>query len=561
MSRPLPRQRRAVAGALLAVAALGLSACGSGESGSTTSAGGDSAETESDAGAPVAGGDLVWALETEPLTLNAQANSQNKAKVLLRNVFDSYLYKNADGSYDPWLAESYAYDEAETQLTLVLREGVTFSDGDVLDSAAVLANVEQLRTEGYSAQAAFSLRNVTDVQAPDDRTVVFTLSQPDAFLLDFLASLNGAPISPTSIGSAANLAAGGTDVAGTGPFVLESYTAGQDAVLTQRADYDWAPEAAEHDGAAHLDSVTFRFLGEASTRTGALTSGQVDAIDGVQSIDVPLFADSADFTYDRVQNNGLAYGYYFNVSQPPFDDVRVRQAFIKGVDLDAVLQGVHHGEVDRAWSPVSPVSPFIDESIAPTFETDVDAANDLLDQAGWTERDAEGFRTKDGVRLTVQDYAASPYLRDNRELLGQAVAASLKENVGIDFQFLPVDVGTATEKADANAYQLFDNSRGDADSGQPLIYLYTQGGQIDRGHFNDAALDDLLFRAAATNDVAARTDLYAQAQQHIAENAYSLPVYVPQDNVAAKAGVHGIALDEAGGVLWSAYDVWKEAGA
>ena len=93
--------------------------------------------------------------------------------------------------------------------------------------------------------------------------------------------------------------------------MLESYTAGQDLVLVQRGDYDWAPEAAAHDGAAHLDSVTFRFLGEASTRTGALTSGQVDAIDGVQSIDVPLFDDSPDFTYDRVLNNGLAYGYYF----------------------------------------------------------------------------------------------------------------------------------------------------------------------------------------------------------------------------------------------------------
>ncbi|PWD50919.1 peptide ABC transporter [Serinibacter arcticus] len=562
-----PPSRRATLPALLAVAALTLTACGSadagtgGGAGSTGGSGSETTEAETDAGEPVAGGDLVWALETEPLTLNPQTNGQNKAKLLLRNLVDSYLYKNADGSYDPWLAESFTYDDAETQLTLVLREGVTFSDGDVLDSAAVLANLDQARVEGYSGQAVFSLRNVTDVATPDERTVVITLSQPDAFLLDYLSSLNGAPISPTSITTAANLAAGGTDVAGTGPFVLESYTAGQDVVLTQRADYDWAPEAADHDGPAHLDSVTYRFLGEASTRTGALTSGQVDAIDGVQSIDVPLFADSEEFTYDRALNNGLPYTYYFNVSQAPLDDVRVRQAFIKGVDLDAVLQGVHHGEVDRALAPVSSISPFYDESVGASYETDVDGANALLDEAGWTERDAEGYRTKGGARLTIVDYAAAPYLRDNRELLGQAISASLKENVGIDFQFSPVDAGTATEKADANDYQIFDNSRGDADSGQPLIFLYATDGTLARGKVDDTALDTLLTEAAATNDVATRTDLYQQAQQHIAENAYSLPIYVPQDNVAAASGVHGIAIDEAGGVLWSAYDIWKEAGA
>ncbi|WP_281862138.1 ABC transporter substrate-binding protein [Salana multivorans] len=567
-TRPLLPGRSLGGLALLTAATLVLGACGSGTGSAGAGASDDpSAATSSSAGSespsagtPVEGGDLVWALETEPLTLNAQTSGQNKAKVLLRNLFDSYLYKNADGTYDPWLAESYAYDADQTELTLVLRDGVTFSDGDQLDAAAVVANLTHARdTEGYSSAAVFALRNVTGISASDERTVVIELGEPDAFLLDYLASLNGAPVSPTSLETAGNLAAGGLDVAGAGPFVLESYTPGQDVVLTSRADYDWAPEAADHSGPAYLDTVTFRFLGEAATRTGALTAGQVDLIDGVQSVDVPLFEDSADFTYQRVLNNGLPFGYYFNVSQPPLDDIRVRQAFIAGVDLDAVLQGVHHGQVERALAPVSSVSPFVDPTVADAYATDVDAANALLDEAGWTERDADGYRVKDGQRLTIIDYAAAPYLRDNRELLGQAISANLKDNVGIDFQFLPVDAGTASEKADANEYGIFDNSRGDADSGQPLIFLYGTDATLARGKYNDAALDELLARGAATNDVAERTEIYHEAQQHIATNAYSLPIYVPQDSVATLVGVHGVRIDEAGGVLGSAYDIWKES--
>lgn len=558
--RPGARRRPLLAGIAASLAAMVVLAGCASDAGDD---GGDGAnptgaETSAEAGEAVDGGEVIWAVETEPTTLNGQVNGQNKAKLLLRNLFDSYLFKNADGTYDPWLAESYAYSDDETELTLVLQDGITFSDGEVLDAEAVVANIEQLQVEGYSAQAAFSLRSVEAVTAVDELTVLFELAQPDAFLLDFLASLNGAPISPSSIENAADLLAGGADVAGVGPFVFSSYTAGQDLVLERREDYAWAPAFAGRQGPAHLDQVTYRFLPEASTRTGALSAGQVDLIDGVPSVDVPLFADSDEFSYDRVLNNGLPYTYYFNIADTPLSDPAVREAFQIGFDLDAVLQGVHHGQVERAWAPVSPVSPFYDPAFEGAIEVDVDRANELLDDAGWSERDADGIRVRDGETLTLRAVAASPFLRDNRELLGQAISAELRSNVGIDFQFQAVDLGTAQDAATAGDYEVFDNSRGDADSGQPLVYLYSTGGLIARGNFENAELDDLLTRGSQTNDLDERIDLYAQAQQIIAEEFYTTPIYVPQDNVAARSTLHGVEFDEAGGVIWSAYNIWTE---
>ena len=94
-----------------AAAAAGLAACSSGSSGE-----------------PVNGGTLRFGFETEPATLNPQLSSQDTVTPLLRNAFDSYVYRDADGVYHPWLAESYELSQDGLTLTLVLREGVTFSD-------------------------------------------------------------------------------------------------------------------------------------------------------------------------------------------------------------------------------------------------------------------------------------------------------------------------------------------------------------------------------------------------------------------------------------------------
>src|SRR5699024_12376295 len=90
----------------------------------------------------------------------------------------------------------------------------------------------------------------------------------------------------------ASLQAGGPELAETGPFSLAEYTRGQDLELERFTDYDWAPEQlATHDGAAYLDAVTFRFLPAAATRTGALSSEQVDVIERVPPADPGLSED------------------------------------------------------------------------------------------------------------------------------------------------------------------------------------------------------------------------------------------------------------------------------
>ncbi|WP_433528144.1 ABC transporter substrate-binding protein [Micromonospora sp. CA-263727] len=510
------------------------------------------------AGQPRSGGTVTWAIETEPITLNPHQYAQAKARLLVWNSFEALLAYDERGDLVPWLATGWQAAPDGLAYTLTLRDGVTFTDGVPFDAAAVKANFDKLREAGYApGVAAVQLRNLKAVEVVDPRTVRLVLSAPDVLILDFLASPQGAQVSPRSLVEAKNLKAGGTDVAGTGPFLLDRYVPGQELRYVRNPTYDWAPPTARHTGPAHLDGITYRFLKESAVRVGALTSGQVHLVEGVPATDVPLVTADPRLRLTRELNSGSAYSYYFNTSRAPFDDLRVRQAFREAVDVQTVLTAVYRDTATRAWSVVSPASPLYDKRLEGGYGGDTAKANSLLDQAGWAGRDADGYRVKEGRRLTVRLLQAAPFVRDRRDVLAQAVQAAVKQSAGIDLKVSLVDQGTAQEAFDTNEYEVFDNSRADTDAGAALNLLLHSGGGINRTRANDPRVDQLLEQGQATADPARRAVLYADLQQRVvAEQALALPLYAPADQIAASTAVGGVRFEPTAGVPASAYDLW-----
>lgn len=522
-------------------------------SGCAASSGGASASS-----APVTGGHLTWGVETEPITLNPQLNGQDKTKLILRNAYESLLSKTEAGAYKAGLADTHTVSDDELTYTFHLRSGVTFSDGEKLDAAAVVTNVKKQLDASYNPYgAAGPLSHLADAVAKDSSTVVLTLAGKYAPFLDYVSNLP--LISPASFGKA-DVKAGGSDIAGTGPFVLTKYVKGQEVDFTKNKSYDWAPETAAHTGAAYLDTVTYRFLPEASVRLGALQSGQVDVIEGIPGTSAAQFKDNAKYTYQTALNTGTPYSLYFNTTKAPTSDERVRTAFRDAVDLDAVLKSVYSGQRTRAWSAVSPEDPnFYDKSLENTYGNDVKKANALLDEAGWTTRDAQGYRTKDGERLTITDYQAKPYVRDSRDVLLQAIQAQVKQNAGIDFDVQEVDAGTASDHQTKADYGAYDNSNTDPD-GVDIEYHWLpndKGGFINLSLAGDPQLSEWLTAAQQTTVVADRAKSYDALQQYvIADKAYSFPLYEPADQIAAATYVHGTGFRPYRQLPENVYDVW-----
>ncbi|MGI5270310.1 ABC transporter substrate-binding protein [Nonomuraea sp. CA-218870] len=502
-------------------------------------------------------GALTWAVETQPVTLNPQLWSQNKARLLVFNQFDALLSKAADGSFGPWLAKAWTVSDDGLTYTLDLRDDVTFHDGTAFDAAAVKANLDQFQVPGYNpAVAAIQLRAYDKAEVVAPHRVRITLKEPDALFPDFLASPLAGQVSPKSLKNARDLKFGGPDLVGTGPFILDRYVQGQEIHYRRNPGYSWPPAGAAHQGPAHLSEITYRFLPEAAVRVGALTSGQVQVIEGVPATDVALIEQDPDLTLRTSLNSGTAYAYYFNTSHAPFDDRRVREAFREAVDVDAVLRSVYQGTATRAWSVVGSRSPFYDASLERSYGGDAARANALLDAAGWKDRDAEGYRVKDGKRLTVREVAAAPFVRDRRDILGQAIQAQVKQNAGIDFQVKIVDQGSAQQAVDDDAYEVFGNSRGDSDAGAALNLILPSDGAINRTRFADPEVDKWLAAASATADQAERKKLYADVQRVVvADSAIVFPLYVPADQIAAHRSVQGLGFDPASGTPASAYDV------
>ncbi|WP_278261221.1 ABC transporter substrate-binding protein [Nocardia sp. AG03] len=541
---------RRLATALIAATALLVSACG----GTDTTAR-ESAE-------PKSGGSLTWGVETEPTTLNPHLNGQSNTKMLLRNTYETLLARTQDGGFVPWLASGHEISADGLTYTFTLREDVKFTDGNPLTAAGVARNFTTMQDLSYSGGfSSGPLSNLAGVQARDEHTVVFTLKNPYAPFLDFASGFD--IISPAAFDKP-QLKSGGPEIAGTGPFILDRYVKGQELHFRKNPDYNWAPSIAAHQGPAHLDEVTYRFLPESSVRVGALTSGQVDLIEGVSGNDASLFRDDPEYTYQTALNNGSPYSLYWNATFGPATDVRVRKALNAAVDVDAVLASIYRGQRTRGWGITSTVdTPFYDKSIEKTYGADTAAANRLLDEAGWTAKDSDGFRTKDGQRLTIDLIQAQSTVRDQREVLLQAVQAQAKQNAGIDLKLSYVDLGTYAELRKKNTFGSIANS--DTITGGIDIenhwYPSSSKGTLNYSRAGDPELSAWLQAAAATTDVAERAKQYSQLQKFaLVDKSYALPLYIPENQIAAAAHVYGAGFRPYKQLPESAYDIWIDRG-
>ncbi|KQO84327.1 peptide ABC transporter substrate-binding protein [Frigoribacterium sp. Leaf263] len=535
--------------ALTAVGSLVLAGCTSG---------GDA----SDASAPRSGGTLTYATgDAEPTCLDPHVGGNYPQALVSTQYLESLVSKDSDGEIVPWLATSWEESSDGLSWTFDLRDDVAFSDGTPFDAAAVAANVAHLQDpETLSSTGYLALGKVTGVEAVDEHTARFDLSAPDSALLESLTQPWVAMESPTALERSQEENC--ESPVGTGPFVVESWTKQDRVVLTRNDDHTSPPADAAHDGPAYLDEIVWRFIPDSAARYAALQAGQVDVIDNVQP-DTLVAAGKDDALAEiDAPRPGAANRIELNSGKAPFDDERVREAFITGVDVTDGIDSLFFGTAERSYSPLSSVEPlaYSDPSL---FEVDVDAANALLDDAGWTERDSDGFRTKGGERLTLEFPVSTNQSIPAEQSLFEQIQAGARD-LGFDVVLSPLDVSSWYGALAANDYDLVSAPYTKVGP-DVLRILYDTAGitPAPSGYFanlaqlSDPALDDLLKRASETSDADERADLYEQAQTIVLESRTVLPLYDQQNHYLVGPAVTGVrALPPVSAVtLYDAYIV------
>jgi peptide/nickel transport system substrate-binding protein len=521
-------------GAAGLVALLGLSAC----TGAVASS-----------GERVEGGTIVYAHQQEPFCVFGGWIEQ---AYLSYQVLDNLTSLDENHEVVPWLATEWSSSEDGLTWTFTLKEGVEFTDGSPLTAEVVAYNFDYWVSGGNSTALVWLQDYYSSAEAIDELTVQINLSAPYPRLADNLTQGYFGIQSQVALETRTDEENCAAPI-GTGAFIVDHWDRGEEIVLVRNDEYTSWPANAEHTGPAYVEEIVWRFVPDATTRVAALQAGEVDAIYDVPAIQWETL-DAAGYQLEKYVTPGRPQQLAFNTQIGPFTDVRVRQAFAYALDRRAAVEAIGQGVIPYEGNGgVSQTTPGYSQAAADWYDYDPEKAADLLDEAGWSEVDDEGFRTKDGERLTVVlPYGAGSIINAD----GAAILQGVKEQasqVGFDVELIPVPLSelfagaySTAEERDINvgywtavtAGILYINWR----PSTPEAPNYSNG-----AFYNDEVLAQLIRDANSAADIDEQNALYIEAQDYIAERALSIGLYARLSTLAVDTSLQGVWQEHAQG--------------
>lgn len=521
---------------------------------------GASSASSQDTG-PVRGGTLVYATDREPTCLDPHNSGDMPQTYIARQYLDSLVSLQRDGSVKPWLATSWRISPDGKQYDFTLKQGVTFTDGTPFDAQAVVDNFTQILDP--ATQSSTDLLYLTGyfdkATAISDHVVRISLKRPYSPLLAALSQAFFGMESPKAM--ARGLEANCESPVGTGPFKVVRWNHERDVELVRNDDYTSAPADAKHQGTAYLDGITWKFLKDNTTRYGALSSGEADVIFNVPPESEGLAKADPSISLQSFVHSGSPFSLDLNTRSAVFSDERVRQAFVHASDAKEAVESAYNGVFPYEGNNVSSGTPHYDAAYHEPFPYDPTQARRLLDEAGWTGRDADGYRTKGGKTLTVK----LPYNADSAETppadltILQDIQA-MEKRVGIKVVLQALDSSSMNAVwGNPKAYDLLGNYWNSPTPHVMYIKYSKATYDIDNGQNSAFAYDDeldrLLIAGTATTDPAAQQRAYSKAQALLSSKAWTLPLYPIQTRLGIADRVHGVWIEPSEGepVLADAY--------
>ena len=389
----------------------------------------------------------------------------------------------------PQLAERWEWSADSKALTIHVRPGVLFQDGEKLDAAAVKFNIERHKTMAGSNRRG-ELAPVTSVDIVDPMTVRLNLSAPFAPLLAALSDRAGMMVSPKAARAEGDKF--GSHPVCAGPFRFVERVA-QDRITLQRFDGYW------NKAAIHFDKVIYTPIPDATVRLANLKSGQFDFIERVAPSDIAAIERDKKLKVARITEIGYQ-GITINVGKsakaqanPLGRDPRVREAFELAIDRQGLAQVVMDNEATVGNQWVAPTNPYYAKNM-PVPKRDIAKARALLKAAGVPN---PSFTLLTGTTSDAQRLAL--------------VVQAMTRDAGFDVKIQAAEFATSLNMADQGdyeAYVLAWSGRPDPDGNlfsfdgckQPLNYA----------GYCDAETDRLLALSRTQRDPAERRKTFEQ---------------------------------------------------
>ncbi len=324
-------------------------------------------------------------------------------------------------------------------------------------------------------------------------------------------------------------------IAYAGPYKVESWTNGQEIVLTKKKNW-WGEKLADRIPLlmAKPDKIIFKFVQDINAALSLAKNGEIDVISKIPWTEFSNIKDDQlikdEFNIETPSM--ILYRYIaFNTNNPKLEDKRVRKALDHLFDRDQVYNTVYYGNKNPVVGPIDPTKPYYNKDLK-IRSFDVDKAKSLLKEAGWEDTDNNGIVDKmiDGEKVDMEfeliyasDYA--DYIGLTNIFKDQAIKAGVKIN---------------TRTMDSQAYSTAYRSRSfDAMINSSLWYpinkdlhsrYHTKGSQ-NYGSLSNPKLDDLITKIRFSTNEEGLAENYLEAQAIIHDEAPNIFINTAIDRI------------------------------
>lgn len=485
---------------------------------------------------------MAFAVTTDPETLDPHMTSNGAAWTVFSKIHDSLFYQDLDLSFQGQLAESWEISDDNREITLKLREGVTFQDGSEFNAESVKFTFERLADIG-AKNPNFEMAKGISVEVVDPLTARLNFEQPNAAFFNAFTGGYGSMLTPEYTEEA------GDDYArapvGTGPYSLKAWQSGSTVTLEAYQDYQSFENYYENSGAPYIQELSYRVIPEAFAQVASLETGEVDSV-SLSATDLPRLQDDDRFEIFEARDTALAY-LGLTRTRPMMEDPIVRKAIAHGINRDEIVNTLFEGGLAEACAtPLPPSVPGYSEELAadaPAF--DVEAAKALLEEAGWVEGD-NGIREKDGEKLAPELYTNTSTTFGQ---LATLIQGQLR-NIGMDVQINQLEMAALLDFTPRGEHDMLLLSWGWSDP--DVLYLFLSSDRLEtsnRVHYSNPDFDALLVQGQQTLDQEARMQVYYDAQRILLEDLPWVPLYMPIVKIAVAARVKGAQIFPTGSLL------------
>ncbi len=466
---------------------------------------------------------LVMLIESSPTNLDPRVGLDGQSENIDSLIFDDLLSKGDDLNVAPGLAERWEIPDALTYI-FHLRSGVKFHDGRPLTSRDVKWTFDSLLQGKVRSTKAANYKYVDHLDAPDDRTVVFHLKEPDAPLLWNLC--DGA-IGIVPYGTLDEMT---QHPVGSGPFRFVSAETDRDVIL-ERNDQYWG-------GPPKLGRVRFAVVPDETTEALELRKGSGDvAINALTPDTVVTLGKNRDIKIEHSGGTRLAY-LGFNLRDPILKDVRVRQAIAYALDRRPMIEYLWRGLAQPARS-ILPAQSWAYNGNVPSYEHDPEKARQILDAAG--------YPAVNGVRFHITMKTSTD---PNTRLMVAVMQQQLRE-VGIALDIRSFEFATFFSDVQHGAFQMY-GLRWIGGNEDPDIFEYAFHSSkfppngANRDYYSNPKVDALIDQARREVDPNVRKPLYSEVQAILARDLPYIDLFYLDNVLVHTARVQNLRLNPSG---------------